>query len=521
MAHPMPDEEGGEVNQIIHGDVPAALAAIPDGSVHVQVCSPPYWGLRAYAAVAPSIWGGRDGCEHQWSAAADRPGSEYREGQSTPTFAGRVDKEAIRTSFRRDLLGSESELDCLGWARGERCNACYICHLRAVFAEVWRVLHPSGTCWVNLGDSYGSTGSGTGTGNFIHKNDPLAWTPNHKAGIRSKCLALVPQRFALAMEADGWLVRNENIWWKPSCMPSSARDRFTVTHEQIWLLTKRESYFFDDIAIRESGACPEGMRAAKASPTRSTADGVNSRPPEVWEYTGSRHPRDVWRLKPEPCDWEYCAGCDSLFIGVDRKNIRVTDVGVDKDNAKLGAHASNGDSPGFIQKTKVRVCPHCGKSDAWVAHYAAFPSSLPRRCILAGTSEVGVCAKCLEPHVRITETVDPNGRLGKGYHNHVRDDEEGQRGVFPAEGRPEERTIGWRPGCSCSEAESPAPATVLDCFVGSGTSAIVAAQLGRNAIGIDASALYCKVARERVRVLGTRETKAPPVEAMPLFASKD
>jgi hypothetical protein len=94
---------------------------------------------------------------------------------------------------------------------------------------------------------------------------------------------------------------------------------------------------------------------------------------------------------------------------------------------------------------------------------------------------------------------------------------------------PTDIQLGWRPTCSCygplPAADCPlptadfptVPATVLDPFVGSGTTCIVAAQLGRSAIGIEASPDYAKVARERVRVLGTRQTAPMPAAALPLF----
>jgi len=89
--------------RIIHGDAVETLKGLAAASVHLCVTSPPYWGLRAYAGVEPSVWGGSPSCAHDWGTPAGRPGSEYRDGQgANSTFVGREDKEEIRTSFRRD-----------------------------------------------------------------------------------------------------------------------------------------------------------------------------------------------------------------------------------------------------------------------------------------------------------------------------------------------------------------------------------------------------------------------------------
>ena len=130
------------------------------------------------------------------------------------------------------------------------------------------------------------------------------------------------------------------------------------------------------------------------------------------------------------------------------------------------------------------------------AHFATFPEKLVEPCILAGTSERGVCGKCGAPCMRTVVVDDPEGRLGKGYHDHTDDLGRGQRGVFSADGRPTRTTTGWQPTC---DHDVPAvPATVLDPFAGSGTTLAVAQRLGRRAIGVDLNADYLKLAAERI-----------------------
>ncbi len=120
------------------------------------------------------------------------------------------------------------------------------------------------------------------------------------------------------------------------------------------------------------------------------------------------------------------------------------------------------------------------------AHFATFPPKLVEPCIKAGTSEKGCCPECGTPWVRGIEVHDPDGRLGRSWH----DDD-------PGEGRPIHRTSGWQPLCDCG-AGDPAPCTVLDPFGGSGTVGMVADRLGRDAILIELNPDYAQMAERRI-----------------------
>lgn len=110
----------------------------------------------------------------------------------------------------------------------------YVRRLVDIFRQVRRVLHPDGTAWLNLGDCYI---------NGAKKQFDPPWK-------RNKQLALVPFRVAIALEEDGWWVRNCVVWHKPNAMPASVRDRLTNAWEPVFLLAKRESYYFDLDPIR-------------------------------------------------------------------------------------------------------------------------------------------------------------------------------------------------------------------------------------------------------------------------------
>ena len=123
-------------------------------------------------------------------------------------------------------------------------------------------------------------------------------------------------------------------------------------------------------------------------------------------------------------------------------------------------------------------------------HFATFPEDLPRRCIMAGTSEYGVCAECGAPWERLVERMfEPQGDVSaekgiKGSGNQKPMDASNGWDGF-SRGRTNSATTGWQPTCACDVAV--VPATVLDPFVGSGTTAVAAQKLGRRSVGVDAS----------------------------------
>lgn len=125
-----------------------------------------------------------------------------------------------------------------------------------------------------------------------------------------------------------------------------------------------------------------------------------------------------------------------------------------------------------------------------------FPSGLPRRCILAGTSEKGVCSQCGAQWERQVETVKGQPASFKGSRF-----EDGKNGrvygnVSHGERVVESRTSGW--AAACAHGLGPVPATVLDPFAGTATTLATARQLGRMAVGIELSPDYCNIARKRI-----------------------
>lgn len=186
---------GGRVRMYL-GHVTDVLARLPERSVHCCVTSPPYWGLRSYLP---------DGHEQK--------GFE---------------------------LGAEPSPDC-GTKGQAQCGRCFVCNMVAVFRGVRRVLRDDGTLWLNLGDSYGGFGGGKQHGSKQRSNPGSVLRPighGQRTSLADGNLVGVPWRVALALQGDGWVLRQDVIWHKPAPMPESVRNRCTKAHEYVFLLTK-------------------------------------------------------------------------------------------------------------------------------------------------------------------------------------------------------------------------------------------------------------------------------------------
>ncbi|MDO4569056.1 MAG: site-specific DNA-methyltransferase [Planctomycetia bacterium] len=174
---------------IIESDAILALQKLPSLSIQCIVTSPPYWGLRDYGI----------------------------EGQ----------------------IGLEEKLQQ------------YINKLVSIFAEAKRVLKNDGILWLNIGDGYTSGNRGYRAPDKKNPARAMNVRPDTPEGLKPKDLLGIPWRLALALQADGWYLRSDIIWNKPNAMPESVKDRPTRSHEYIFMLTKKEKYYYDYQAIRE------------------------------------------------------------------------------------------------------------------------------------------------------------------------------------------------------------------------------------------------------------------------------
>ncbi len=379
---------------ILIGDCREKLRELPENSIHCVVTSPPYWALRSYLP---------DG----------DPAKQLE-------------------------IGSEETIHE------------FLKVMRAVFQEIYRVLRPDGTCWVNFGDTYRNKSlmgipwqvalmlSGQSIESANMSRCPKCQDSRHRVFVPKTAASYLDWEYicerceyqANSKEWDKtpWFLRSEIIWHKPNPVPEPDRGRPTVAHETVFLLTKSERYFYDNDAIRE----PVGDE------------------PDWEEYRSGLGSN---------------TGCDTLRWSAGYKKC-----------------SHNLIHPNGRQKRSVWTIPTKGFKGS---HYATFPPALVEPCILAGTSEKGCCVACGAPRKRVSEiTPEYQEKLGKSWHNHEADRMVGQRGVPSAfRGAPARITTGWEATCPCG-AEF-IPCTVLDPFGGSGTTGEVALKYGRSSILID------------------------------------
>lgn len=249
------------------GDAAAGMTHLPDSSVDCLVTSPPYWRLRDYA---PDTWtGGHPECWH-------------RVVNATHCAKGHVDQPVCQD------CGAVREQPQIGL---EAEAAGYVSALR-VFAAARRVLTPRATMWINLGDSFSTNSDGywcaaPGRGRQPHFR-PVADVPH-------KNLLGMPWRVALALQGDGWILRNA-IWHKPHVAPTSIRDRLTCRYEMIFLFFSQPDYHFDLDPIRQpyTGDRDLSRRAHRGGNKPNTATGI-------WPRTAAdaqrgRNPGNVWTI---------------------------------------------------------------------------------------------------------------------------------------------------------------------------------------------------------------------------------
>jgi DNA modification methylase len=251
-------------------------------------------------------------------------------------------------------------------------------------------------------------------------------------------LLCAPERLLLALASDGWLVRNKVIWAKPNAMPSSVADRLSLTYEVLYFLTRSPKYYFDLDAIREP-------HRSSRNPSQST----NTR-----KYAGKK--RQPWAGP--------LAGAND---------------GLDRARSEGRSGHLLGKNPG-----DVWTIPTGGFGGY---HFATFPPELIRRPILASCPET-ICSKC-----------------GKAWRRQVKVRRIGQVECPPREQfvmrMPNRwqtvRDVGDLIPCGCGAPTK--PGIVLDPFMGSGTTAIVAERLGRDWLGIELKPEYVEMATERIQ----------------------
>jgi DNA modification methylase len=383
----------------------AVAIPLADESVDLIITSPPYFALRSY----------QDEGEH---------------------YEGQIGSEATPTAFLAAL-----------WAVTDEC---------------WRVLKPTGSLWVNLGDKYaGSGGPGTTTKLFqtaaIKRAEGMT-RYTQAADVPAKSLMGLPWRYALGLTnpityrtdlydsaTPQWTLRAEIIWSKPNGLPESVTDRVRRSHEQWFHLTKQGRYYAAVDEVREPHTDPRkgANGGARDLHTEQMSRKWN---PSTNDYNPlGKLPGSVWTIASEP--------------------LAVPDnIGVD--------------------------------------HFAAFPTEWPRRIIL-GWSPPGICVKCGEGRTPVISKRYKS--IAQGYDSAGRWGLKGQDEDTPLPTRLGDGTEATITGyaCRCDVPTAPTrPAIVLDPFAGTGTVPLVARTLDRYGIGLDLSRDYLRLATWRIHRSG-------------------
>jgi site-specific DNA-methyltransferase (adenine-specific) len=367
-------------NRVLQGDVLEKLKELPENSVHCICTSPPYYGLRSYL---PD--------------------------------------------------GSPDKSKEIGL---EQTPQQYIERLVAVFREARRVLHPTGVCWVNLGDTFASDARLGGA----------------DGSIKVKDLIMVPFRFAIAAQEDGWYVRSSVIWSKKNSMPEPVTDRPVVTHEHIFMLTKSARYFYDHLAVRTD---TEGGGHNLWTVWHMATKGSK-------EFHFATWPVEIPRtcIKAGTSEAGCCPVCGAPYKRE-----------VDRIGGPKGDHVKN-----------IKV------SETFEEHINS-----------EGPSVIGRAAES----DRAVRASGHSNRAGGGVFSTA----------YKTHGRPTYKTTGWVPTCECVHA-GPVPCVVLDVFAGSGTTLMVAKEMRRDFLGIELNPEYAKIVEERVKGAMTLEAERGIFDAM-------
>ncbi|MDH2013437.1 site-specific DNA-methyltransferase [Pseudomonas juntendi] len=294
-------------HRILVGDCIEMMRTLPDQSVHTCITSPPYFGLRDYGV------------------------------------DGQIGLEASPREFIESLV--------------------------AVFREVRRVLRNDGTLWMNLGDSYASGGRGgggrymseRGDGAWQGKGDATGWR-SAPAGWKHKDMLGLPWRLAIALQDDGWYLRQDIIWHKPNPMPESIKDRCTKAHEYLFLLSKSPRYYFDQAAIREPAA---------ASSVARWGQDIDSQPGSNRQPGKTNGPMKA--------------------VGASRRNSFARNTKyTEGEHGQTGQHRTNRADIAYDETRNKRSVWTVATASFKGAHFATFPPDLIRPCVLAGSPRGGM-----------------------------------------------------------------------------------------------------------------------------------
>lgn len=473
----------------------SAHIPVASNSVHCVTTSPPYKNLRVYHDQIPQFW----------------PAGVY---SPMPGIT------AIEVPMWVGNLGNEPSTDLYVW------------HLVLIFKEVFRILRPDGVVWLNLGDSF--MGSGGAGGDYdeggIRAGQPRfrGSRDDEEENLDDGDIIFVPHRVALALQADGWYVRNDTIWHKRSAMPNSPNgwrwERHKVKiHGRDWEIYERALSEemqrtggdrvlasanvrhlpeYDNWEVWDRQDCPgckrcesnEGMYLAKGRWRHTRAHEYVFQLTKGEKYWSDKYAvmTKLVRSTVERSNYEWVSG-DSKSSGYEEQN------GLNR-AGKFPLPKSGGANPRTV------FAPH--RANYSGKHYAVFPPDLISPFIQA-TCPPKCCSVCGTGWSRVVDEseINPQNRGAKAQETYGKPQPEIMYDVSFT-------TLGWKPSCAHA-AENPIPGIVFDPFSGSGTTGLVARELQRRFIGLDVSYKYLS---EQATVRAERKTNPDSITELPLFA---
>lgn len=335
------------INKIYNLDCLEGLKLLPDECVNTCVTSPPYWGLRDYGV------------------------------------AGQLGLEKTPEEFISKLV--------------------------VIFREIKRVLKKDGTLWVNIGDSYmasktGSQGNGKSTllgGKETQIQAGKRISKKHES-IKQKDLVGIPWMLAFALRADGWYLRQDIIWHKPNPMPESVTDRCTKSHEYIFLLSKSKTYYFDhkSIMVQAINLEDDARRLRQSSSNHKSAptELKNGLRPKSWN--GSSFDTGKTGLMKETNGFLRKSGNKQRKSGAER-------------GCPAGNSSNvNGSVPWEGNLANKRSVWSVTTKPFKESHFATFPPELIIDCIKAGSPIDGLV---LDPFMGAGTTALVSQKLNRNY----------------------------------------------------------------------------------------------------------
>lgn len=286
-----------------------------------------------------------------------------------------LEPESVHTCVTSPPYFNLRDYGVAGQIGNEDTPEAFVGKLVEVFREVWRILRPDGTLWVNIGDSYATRSGNQPPTNT--RNSCGHTTKRQPSGYKYKDLIGIPWLLAFALRADGWYLRQDIIWNKSNCMPESVRDRCTKSHEYIFLLSKSERYYFDAEAISEPIA---GASTKRYMQNIEKQSGSFKQPDRDGRPMKAALPRFGGEKYGTDQTKETRTKSGKTYVPTPRRN-----------------------------KRDVRTV---GTSGFRGAHFAVFPEKLIEPCVLAGCPEGGTV---LDPFTGSGTTGVVAKRLGRNF----------------------------------------------------------------------------------------------------------